>query len=160
MPAIASLTLVLIESSLALFLTHGSTHWLTKPARIANLHVVKVFYWFINHRAPLYVLIASAIYFCVQFSVTAFVHNQFGKDYFAAHYVYPAKVKVEAVKPKNLVLIYVESLEDTYKDPKMFGKDLLTSLSHFNGVALGALSRRRGLVGQSPASPQRSVVCR
>jgi phosphoglycerol transferase len=144
LPAGLSALLVLIESSIALFLTHGSTHWLTRPARAANLHVVKVFYWFINHRAPLYVLIASATYFCVQFSVTAFVHNQFGKDYFAAHYVYPAKVRVEAIKPKNLVLIYVESLEDTYKDPKMFGKDLLTSLSHFNGVSFGSFKQAPG----------------
>jgi len=51
LPASASLMLVLMESSLALFLTHGSTHWISKPARLANLHVVKVFYWFINHRA-------------------------------------------------------------------------------------------------------------
>lgn len=143
-PACASLTLVLIESSLALCLTHGSNHWLGRPARLANLHVVKVFYWFINHRAPLYALIASATYFCVQFSVTAFVHNQFGKDYFAAHYVYPAKVKIEANKPKNLVIIYVESLEDTYKDPKIFGKNLLTSLEHFNGVSFGRFQQAPG----------------
>lgn len=144
LPASASLMLVLMESSLALFLTHGSTHWLSKPARLANLHFVKVFYWFINHRAPLYTLIASATYFCIQFSVTAFVHNQFGKDYFAEHYVYPAKVKVEAVKPKSLVLIYVESLEDTYKDPKIFGKDLVASLEHFNGVSFGRFQQAPG----------------
>ena len=144
LPAGLSLLLVLIESSIALFLTHGSTHWLTGPARAANIHVVKVFYWFINHRAPLYVLIASATYFCVQFSVTAFVHNQFGKDYFAAHYVYPAKVRIDGVRPKNLVIIYVESLEDTYKDPKMFGKDLLTSLEHFNGVSFANFKQAPG----------------
>ena len=143
-PASASLTLVVLESSLALFLTHGSTHWLTKPARLANLHVVKVIYWFINHRAPLYALIGSATYFCIQFSVTAFVHNQFGKDYFAEHYVYPAKVKVAMLKPKNLVLIYVESLEDTYKDPKIFGKDLVTSLEHFNGVSFARFQQAPG----------------
>lgn len=144
LPAGLSLLLVLIESSIALFLTHGSTHWLTSPARAANIHVVKVFYWFINHRAPLYVLIASATYFCVQFSVTAFVHNQFGKDYFAAHYVYPAKVKVDVVRPKNLVLIYVESMEDTYKDPKMFGKNLLASLDHLNGISFSHYKQAPG----------------
>ena len=44
LPAGLSALLVLIESSIALFLTHGSIHWLTRPARAANLHVVKVFY--------------------------------------------------------------------------------------------------------------------
>jgi phosphoglycerol transferase len=144
LPAALSLMLVILESSIALFITHGSTHWLSKPARLANLHVIKVFYWFINHRAPLYLLIASATYFCIQFSVTAFIHNQFGQDYFAAHYVYPAKVKIEVIKPKNLVLIYVESMENTYKEPGMFGKNLLTSLDHLNGVSFGRYKQAPG----------------
>lgn len=143
-PTASALVLVLIEYSIALFLTHGSTHWLTRPARLANIHFIKVFYWFIGHRAPLYLLIASCIYFGVQFSVTAFVHNQFGKDYFSEHYVYPAKVKVDLVKPKNLVLIYVESLEDSYKDPALFGKNLLSGLDYFKGTSFGSFKQAPG----------------
>lgn len=135
LPLLSSLLLVLIEYSIALFLTHGSTHWLTKPARMANIHFIKVFYWFIGHRAPLYALTAAAIYFGIQFSVTIFLHNQFGKDYFAAHYLNPTAVKVEVVRPKNLVLIYVESLENSYKEPKLFGKNLLSSLDHLKGLS-------------------------
>jgi len=67
LPLITALMLVLIEYSIALFLTHGSTHWFTRPARMANIHIVKVFYWFIGHRAPLYALVASGIYFSMQF---------------------------------------------------------------------------------------------
>ncbi len=143
-PTASALVLVLIEYSIALFLTHGSTHWLTRPARLANIHFIKVFYWFIGHRAPLYLLIASCIYFGVQFSVTAFVHNQFGKDYFSEHYVYPAKVKVDLVRPKNLVLIYVESLEDSYKDPALFGKNLLSGLDYFKGTSFGSFKQAPG----------------
>jgi phosphoglycerol transferase len=33
LPASLSLLLVLVESSIALFITHGSDHWLTKPSR-------------------------------------------------------------------------------------------------------------------------------
>jgi phosphoglycerol transferase len=143
-PTASALVLVLIEYSIALFLTHGSTHWLTRPARLANIHFIKVFYWFIGHRAPLYLLIASCIYFGVQFSVTAFVHNQFGKDYFSEHYVYPAKVKVDLVKPKNLVLIYVESLEDSYKDPALFGKNLLSGLDYFKGTSFSSFKQAPG----------------
>jgi phosphoglycerol transferase len=143
-PTGSALLLVLMEYSIALFLTHGSTHWLTRPARLANIHLLKVFYWFIGHRAPLYLLIVSCIYFGVQFSVTAFVHNQFGKDYFSEHYVYPAKVKVDLVKPKNLVLIYVESLEDSYKDPALFGKNLLSGLDYFKGTSFGSFKQAPG----------------
>ena len=144
LPLSLSVFLVLLESSIALFITHGSTHWLTRPARAVNIQALKVFYWFINHRAPLYTLIASSVYFCIQFSVTAFVHNQFGEDYFAKHYVYPAKVKVELKKPKNLVLIYVESLEDTYKDVRLFGKDLVASLDHINGASFASYKQAPG----------------
>jgi phosphoglycerol transferase len=143
-PTGSALFLVLMEYSIALFLTHGSTHWLTRPARLANIHLLKVFYWFIGHRAPLYLLIASCIYFGVQFSVTAFLHNQFGKDYFSEHYVYPAKVKVDLVKPKNLVLIYVESLEDSYKDPALFGKNLLSGLDYFKGTSFDSFKQAPG----------------
>jgi len=144
LPIFASLFLVLIEYSIALFLTHGSTHWLTKPARLANIHFIKVFYWFIGHRAPLYALTAATVYFGVQFSVTIFLHNLFGNDYFAAHYLNPAEVKVEAIKPKNLVLIYVESLENSYKEPKLFGKNLLSSLDHLKGLSFNEYRKAPG----------------
>lgn len=133
LPLTLALALVLIEYSIAMFLTHGSTHWLTRPARMANIRLLKVFYWFIGHRAPLYTLAASSIYFGMQFSLTIFIKHQFGDDYFGAHYVYPAQVKIEPVKPKNLVLIYVESLEDAYKNPALFGKNLLSSLDNLKG---------------------------
>jgi len=136
-PTGSALLLVLIEYSIALFLTHGSMHWLTRPARLTNIHLLKVFYWFIGHRAPLYLLIASCIYFGVQFSITAFIHHQFGKDYFAAHYVNPKNVKLEIKKPKNLVIIYVESLENGYLDKKLFQKNLLHSLESIKGASFG-----------------------
>lgn len=135
LPIFIALLLVLIEYSIALFLTHGSSHWLTKPARLANIHFIKVFYWFIGHRAPLYALTVATVYFGVQFSVTVFLHNLFGKDYFSAHYLNPAEVQVETTKPKNLVLIYVESLENSYQQPELFGKNLLSSLDRLKGLS-------------------------
>jgi phosphoglycerol transferase len=144
LPIGSGLLLVLIEYSIALFITHGSTHWLTRPARLANIHIVKVFYWFIGHRAPLYLLIASCIYFGLQFSITAFIHHQFGNDYFASHYINPKHVKVELVKPRNLVLIYVESLEDGYKEPKIFDKNLLVTLEKVKGTSFNRFQQVPG----------------
>ena len=133
LPLLAAFLLVLLEYSIAMFLVYGSSHWITTPARRANVRVLSVFYWFISHRAPLYFIISAAAYFSFQFSVNVFIHNQFGEDYFSAHYLNPAKVKISALKPKNLVLIYVESLEDGYQHPHIFGKNLLASLDGLPG---------------------------
>lgn len=136
LPITAAMLLVLAEYSIALFFTHGATHWLTRPARLANIHFIKVVYWFIGHRAPFYTLLTAGIYFGVQFSVSVFIHHLFGKDYFGEHYLAPAQVKlIKPVNPKNLVIIYVESLEDSYKDTHLFGKNLLARLDALEGTS-------------------------
>lgn len=147
LPISLAVLLVIVEYSIALYLIYNSKHWFAKPMQIFNVPSLKVFYWFISHRAPLYTFIACAIYFAFQFSITAFVHNQFGRDYFGEHYVYPQTVKVGPkanVKPKNLVLIYVESLEDSYKDEAKFGKNLLSSLDALNGVSFNHYKQAPG----------------
>lgn len=134
-PLAAAFIMVLIEYSIALFLVYGSSHWITRPARRGNIHVLKVFFWFIGHRAPLYAMVGASIYFGFQFSVSVFVYQLLGKDYFGEHYLNPSQVKVEAIQPKNLVLIYIESLEDTYKHTEIFGKNLLASLDRIPGTS-------------------------
>ncbi len=143
-PIVSSLLLVLIEYSIALTLIYRSTHWFAKPMQVFNLRGLKVFYWFIGHRAPLYSLIISCVYFAFQFSISAFVHNQFGEDYFGKHYIDPKTIKIDSVKPKNLMLIYVESLEDTYKDNAIFGKNLLKSLDKLKGVSFTGFKQAPG----------------
>lgn len=138
LPLLSAGLLVMLEYSMLLFLIHGSSHWLTKPIRSANMHYLKVFYWFIGHRAPLYLVVLASIYFCFQFSVKDFINHQFGKDYFAEHYLNPALVVVKPAQPKNLVLIYVESLEDTYKHQEIFGKNLLGSLDKLPGYSFSS----------------------
>lgn len=135
-PLISALLLVFIEYSIALFLVHGSSHWITRPARAGNIHVLKVFYWFIGHRAPVYAMLFACVYFCFQFSLSVFIHNILGKDYFAEHYLNPVSVKIiPPAQPKNLVLIYVESLEDGYRHQEIFGKNLLASLDKMQGTS-------------------------
>ena len=52
------------------------------------------------------------------------------EDYFAKNYKNPADVTFQMTnKPKNLILIYVEGLESTYQNPKLFGHNLLASLN-------------------------------
>lgn len=148
LPISLALLLVIVEYSIALYLIYNSKHWFAKPMQIFNVQGLKVFYWFISHRAPLYTLIACSIYFAFQFSISAFVHNQLGPDYFGEHYVNPRSVKIEPIKtnakPKNLVLIYVESLEDSYKDETKFGKNLLSSLDALKGVSFSQYKQAPG----------------
>ena len=148
LPVSIALLLIIVEYSMALFLVYNSKHWFAKPMRIFNTPGLKVFYWFIGHRAPLYTLIICLIYFAFQFSINAFVHNQFGQDYFGEHYVYPQTIKIAPtnanIKPKNLVLIYVESLEDSYKDKAKFGRNLLSSLDKVKGVSFSHYQQAPG----------------
>ncbi len=51
-------------------------------------------------------------------------------DYFLRDYKNPANVNFHIPQqPKNLVLIYVESLESSYQNKKLFKRDLLSSLN-------------------------------
>jgi phosphoglycerol transferase len=51
------------------------------------------------------------------------------QDLFAQEYVAPSGVEVTARNPRNLVVIYVESLEQTYDNSQAFGKNLLPRLT-------------------------------
>ena len=51
-------------------------------------------------------------------------------DYFAQYYQNPGDVHFEEKKPKNLILIYVEGLETTYANEKIFGRNLLSKLDN------------------------------
>jgi phosphoglycerol transferase len=83
----------------------------------------------VRNMLPALALVAAVGLWLVQLSVVGYVAARFGPDYFGAHYVPPSSVAVRAHKPKNLVLIYVESLESGYSDRRVFGEDLIAPLS-------------------------------
>jgi phosphoglycerol transferase len=75
----------------------------------------------ITRRLHLVAIAGGACFFLVTF---------FGPDVFAAHYLPPSQVMLTPIgKPKNLVIIYVESLESTYQDSSRFGRDLIAPLT-------------------------------
>lgn len=81
-------------------------------------------------RLHLFTVLAGLVFFMVTFNFGTYVGSLFGPDVFAAHYVEPAGVPLTPVgKPKSLVLIYVESLEGTYQDKALFGRDLVAPLT-------------------------------
>ena len=91
------------------------------------------------------VLLAVAIGFWL-WDVSAFKYLEanFGPDYFGANYVPPASVALHERQAKNLVLIYVESLENGYADRSAFGRDLLQPLTALHGTSFPAYEQAPG----------------
>lgn len=77
------------------------------------------------------ILLIGLIFFSYQFSVVNYAHKMLvhNKDYFKRNYLDASPISFTTLNPKSLVLIYVESLEDTYSNKQIFGKDLLHSLN-------------------------------
>ena len=148
LPFSIAMLLVVTESSIGAYLLHTARHHIYPSASIVNRsakRVLKVTYWMISHRAPIYVFAASFIYFGGQFSLLAFLHHQFGKDYFAEHYIFPDTVVITPpAKPRNLVLIYIESLENTYREASLFQHNLLEGLDQLGGLSFDKFRQAPG----------------
>jgi phosphoglycerol transferase len=84
---------------------------------------------------PYCLLLGVLLLWAHQVSLYRYVTADFGPDYFSSHYIPPTSVQVREENPKNLILIYVESLESSYSDKTLFGTDMLTSLNHLGGVS-------------------------
>lgn len=101
-----------------------------------------------NHvlRAPAPLAMGTGVVLLLaQFSAFSYAAAQFGPDRFAERYVDPASVKIEFAGPRrNLILIYVESLETTYGDAALFGRDLLAPLRSVGGRAIAPLKQAQG----------------
>lgn len=56
-------------------------------------------------------------------------------QFYEQHYIFPEKVNISFGKEtKNLILIVVESLENTYSNKDFFGKSLIPDLEKINGI--------------------------
>ncbi|QOY93760.1 sulfatase-like hydrolase/transferase [Massilia sp. UMI-21] len=78
---------------------------------------------------PKLALLSAVLLWLVQLSVVDYLVSSMGPDYFSRHYVKPSTVAVHGSKPKNLVLIYVESLEAGYSNRNVFGSNLIAPLT-------------------------------
>lgn len=85
----------------------------------------------LRHHPQFIILILGIILFGYQFQIPNYLRLRIypPQDYFANNYVKPDAQLLKVAKPKNLVLIYVESLENTYSDHALFHDDLLHKLT-------------------------------
>lgn len=136
-PLCFALALLLLEAVLAYhLLSHLKSDALSSKKHSPFLHKVgRIVYWFIHHRAPLYTLLACFMFFAINFSLVTYISQKFGKDYFTENYLNPESVAIHLTKPKNLILIYVESLESSYRDPTRFKRNLLQPLDDVEGTS-------------------------
>lgn len=84
---------------------------------------------------PTAALCTGAAAVMTQLSVFSWIGYHFAEDRFGRHFVDPGQESVQPGRLKNLVLIYVESLEDTYADERIWGRDLLRPLQDLGGVS-------------------------
>jgi phosphoglycerol transferase len=82
---------------------------------------------------PQLLVFGATTFWMCDVSAFKYVTADFGPDYFGANYVRPEAVSVVEQKPKNLILIYVESLEQGYSSKAVFGNDLLAPLNGLQG---------------------------
>jgi len=93
---------------------------------------------------PWLAALAASLALLHQFSVFSFVAAQFQPDRFAESYVDPRTVRVTEGKTRNLVLIYVESLEQTYGNKALFGRDLLADTRRLGGFSFSSYRGAEG----------------
>lgn len=79
-----------------------------------------------------------------QFSVFSYAAAQFEPDRFTQSYVAPDSVRITQQHRRNLVLIYAESLEQTYGDAAVFGQDLLAPIRRLGGFSYSSYRMAAG----------------
>lgn len=85
--------------------------------------------------APAAAIIVGFVFLLDQFSVFSLAAARLRADRFAKAFVDPDHVRLEDRQLRNLVLIYVESMEDGYGDAGLFENDLLAPLRQLGGVS-------------------------
>lgn len=93
---------------------------------------------------PYLLLLAALLLWWYETSLCRYIGANFGPDYFSSHYVSPVKVQLREERPKNLVLIYVESLETAYSEKSLFGADMLAPLNRLHGVSFNRYRQAPG----------------
>ena len=120
-----------------------------------------------GRRLHLLLPLAGLCYFGHSFALIDYLGVHFGPDHFSQAYVDPARVTAANGAPNDLVVIYVESLENTYADPTLFGRDLLARLNRLKprGISfddyrevLGAHFTIAGIVSTQCGIPLRSLA--
>ncbi len=118
-------------------------------------------------RPHLLLAVGGLLYFGHSFALVDYVRSYYGPDLFSREYADPAAVAIDGSDTRSLVLIYVESLENTYSERALFGHDLLARLNRLkaHGISFrnyrekpGAHFTIAGIVATQCGIPLRSLA--
>lgn len=136
--AVECILLPLLLAATALMMHVHARRWTVETSR----HVLG---WIIHNVVPVLTVAIGATALMLQLSVFSWAGAHFAQDRFTPHFVDAKGVALRPVAPRNLVLIYVESLEDAYGDPMLWGgRDLLKPLRDLGGVSFPNLRQSPG----------------
>ena len=83
------------------------------------------------------IFLVAAIDSGFSLGATQYVYQQAAsKDYFSAYYTRPGLVLNHNSKKKNLIILYVESLEQTLTNKELFGKNLIETIDDLPGITV------------------------
>lgn len=84
-------------------------------------------YWLFAHKLPVILITCASAILLTQLSFWSYLSSLQYSEFLDKEYVKPEQISAPKHK-KNLVLIYVESLEQSYADKSRFGTNLLSGL--------------------------------
>jgi phosphoglycerol transferase len=99
---------------------------------------------FIQGKFPQILILGAMVFWLCDVNALQYTTANFGPDYFGSHYVPPGAAQVIEKAPKNLVLIYVESLEMGYSSRAAFGRDMLAPLTALHGTSFAHYEQAPG----------------
>lgn len=97
--------------------------WATRISLVLARLCFQVF----RRRLPLALIIIASIILLTQLSVWSYIRSLQYMEFFRVNYVTPAGIQAPRQK-KNLLLIYAESMEQSYAERSIFGSSLLEGL--------------------------------
>ncbi len=116
------------------YLPHKLSEFITRIEHLIG-KILKLFYLIIKSKLHVCLFIAAIGYYSYRFPPIPYFQNKTNLNKLWKEYTDPKKVNIQANNPKNLVLIYLESVENTYKNEKLFGRNLLSDLDKLGVVS-------------------------
>jgi phosphoglycerol transferase len=105
----------------------------------AGLMLERIGFQLFRRRLPFFLIILASAVLLSQLSVWSYLRSLQYMEFFSANYVSPSAIQAPRQK-RNLLLIYAESMEQTYAERGIFGSNLIEGLT-INGMPSQSVDR-------------------
>lgn len=93
---------------------------------------------------PIYIFLSALIIASMRFGLLLYLDTTSNVDFIKENYINPKTVTLVKGNNKNLILIYVESLEKNYSNTSLFDRNLLEPLDKIEGVEFEKFAQMPG----------------